>query len=92
MNSKNRTARLLWPDAPDAQARLAEERAKMVGQPCHCCGITMTKPQFDHDHETQAFRGWLCKNCNTGLGKLGDNIAGLERALRYLKGDNETTY
>ena len=39
----------------------------------------------DHDHATGAIRGILCKPCNTAIGTLGDNIAGLERALAYLK-------
>ena len=39
----------------------------------------------DHCHETGKVRGMLCGPCNQGLGKLGDNIAGLERALDYLK-------
>lgn len=40
---------------------------------------------LDHDHDTGAFRGWLCRKCNTSIGALGDNIAGLERAIAYLK-------
>jgi len=39
---------------------------------------------LDHDHETGAFRGWLCRNCNSGLGFLGDNAEGLGGALMYL--------
>lgn len=39
---------------------------------------------FDHDPETHTFRGWLCQNCNTGIGKLGDNLEGLLEAVRYL--------
>ena len=42
---------------------------------------------IDHDHDTGEFRGWLCNNCNTGLGAMGDTIEGLERAIKYLKGD-----
>ena len=40
---------------------------------------------LDHDHETGVFRGWLCSNCNSGLGKLGDSIAALNRMIRYLR-------
>ena len=40
---------------------------------------------IDHCHETGAVRGILCTGCNTGLGHLGDNIEGLEKALEYLK-------
>ena len=40
----------------------------------------------DHDHETGEVRGLLCHSCNTGLGMLGDNVAGLEKAIAYLQG------
>jgi hypothetical protein len=39
----------------------------------------------DHDHQTGEFRGWLCKNCNIGLGLLGDDIAGIRSMLAYLE-------
>lgn len=54
---------------------------------CECCG----RPEptralaVDHCHESGKFRGWLCTQCNTGMGKLGDNIAGLKKALAYLE-------
>lgn len=51
---------------------------------CELCG-KVGKVHWDHDHETGKFRGWLCVSCNTGLGKLGDSIEGLERALAYLR-------
>lgn len=49
---------------------------------CEICG----KPSkhFDHDHETGRYRGRLCQSCNTGLGKLGDSVEGLQRAIQYL--------
>tara|TARA_R100000781_G_scaffold82470_1_gene50797 strand:- start:219 stop:614 length:396 start_codon:yes stop_codon:yes gene_type:complete len=59
------------------------------GTPCDCCGKPMTHSgkfamHFDHDHTTETFRGWLCKQCNIGIGNLGDNVAGLQRAIQYL--------
>ena len=39
---------------------------------------------LDHDHKTDAFRGWLCNTCNSGLGWLDDDVNNLERALNYL--------
>ena len=42
----------------------------------------------DHDHETGKIRGLLCHSCNHALGILGDNVAGLELALKYLKGED----
>ncbi len=56
---------------------------------CELCGKSPTSRRAfhrDYDHDTGTFRGWLCVGCNTGLGKLGDNIEGLERAIDYLRG------
>ena len=39
----------------------------------------------DHNHETGEFRGWLCHDCNRGLGGFKDNIEFLERAIKYSK-------
>lgn len=52
---------------------------------CELCNRTNCKLYPDHDHETNELRGILCARCNTGLGKLGDNIEGLTRALNYLR-------
>lgn len=40
---------------------------------------------LDHDHRTGKFRGWLCSQCNTAIGSLGDCAAALRRAVRYLE-------
>lgn len=50
---------------------------------CPIC-LTAGPLVLDHDHETGAGRGWLCSTCNSGLGKLGDTIEGLQRAIVYL--------
>lgn len=59
------------------------------GGACACCGATQNRDGkrlfVDHDHETGAIRGLLCRKCNAGIGALGDDIAGVERALAYLK-------
>lgn len=46
------------------------------------------KLHIDHDHRTGKIRGFLCNGCNTGLGKLGDDEAGLLRALEYIRANN----
>ena len=59
-----------------------------LGTPCYNCGRTDKKLVFDHCHETLEHRGWLCDNCNRSIGMLGDDIASLERAIKYLKEGN----
>lgn len=55
---------------------------------CACCGVHESELKkalaVDHDHVTGQIRGLLCGNCNRGIGKLGDNLAGLFRGVDYL--------
>lgn len=58
------------------------------------CALCPTRPEecrygvlrVDHDHDTNEVRGLLCDPCNHAIARLGDNIAGLQRALTYLRG------
>lgn len=53
---------------------------------CEACKrVFVGTPHADHVHGTDIFRGWLCGQCNTGIGMLGDNIEGLGRAIAYLE-------
>ena len=54
------------------------------GTPCQCCGRAPARLFLDHDHRTELFRGWLCRECNSGLGFLGDGAQGVAQALMYL--------
>ena len=55
-----------------------------LGSPCQGCGRTDQLLTWDHCHKTTEHRGWLCHNCNTGIGKLGDNLQGVTNAMNYL--------
>jgi hypothetical protein len=57
---------------------------ELMARGCEICGATRHL-HVDHDHDTERFRGILCSKHNNGLGFLGDNIAGLEAALKYLR-------
>lgn len=46
----------------------------------------------DHDHETNEVRGILCSSCNTGLGRFGDSVEGLKRAIYYLENPPYSEY
>jgi hypothetical protein len=56
---------------------------------CACCGTTDPRGQgtfhVDHCHKTGIIRGLLCHLCNTGIGKLGDDLSGLLKAVAYLE-------
>lgn len=52
---------------------------------CWICGKTNELLVVDHDHETGAVRGLLCKQCNFGVGQFNDDITLLLRAVKYLQ-------
>jgi hypothetical protein len=66
---------------------LVEYNEKLTSQN-HCCEIckrVMSSPHVDHDHETEQVRDLLCRECNSALGFIRDDIAVAERLLAYLK-------
>jgi hypothetical protein len=61
-----------------------EQQAAGLAGLCQLCQ-TNQATVLDHCHKTGDFRGFLCGTCNTGLGKLGDSVDGLRRAMLYLE-------
>ena len=56
------------------------------GYSCALCGVTAARKwNLDHDHVTGRVRGILCSKCNNGLSALGDDLAGAEAAVDYLR-------
>ena len=55
---------------------------------CNCCHEKKIL-QVDHIHGTTIFRGWVCRNCNTGLGTLGDTLKGVLQGAIYLENDKD---
>lgn len=74
-----------------------KKTAPPMPKACECCGELPNKgvgsnPRkrqltlvLDHDKTTGLFRGWLCSMCNIAIGALGDDLNGVENALRYLQ-------
>ena len=65
-----------------------DEFIRQQGGGCRLCGKILganCRPHIDHCHHTGAIRGILCSGCNQSLGKFGDSVEGLERAIAYLK-------
>ncbi|QNS09000.1 endonuclease VII domain-containing protein [Streptomyces xanthii] len=65
------------------------ERDDMVASQMGVCVICLKAPavHVDHCHETGRVRGVLCFNCNSAIGKLGDDPGTTRRAADYLEGN-----
>lgn len=66
------------------------ERDAMVAAQRGLCVICLAAPpvHVDHCHKTGRVRGVLCFNCNSAIGKLGDNPDAVRRAAAYLEGNS----
>lgn len=64
-----------------------EDLEKIAGrkrpEQCEICGA-LGIMNFDHDHETGEFRGWICNRCNLVLGMVKDNRELLNDLIKYL--------
>ena len=54
---------------------------------CQLCGGVCKDGRvcYDHCHETNKHRGWLCSSCNRGIGYFRDDPALLRAAADYLE-------
>lgn len=75
-----------------AHARHQRAKQRKIAFPytenCNICGIRDSEagPQhaYDHCHDSEEHRGWLCRACNTGLGMFKDDPVLLCKAAKYL--------
>lgn len=72
---------ILYPPTPAEWVQLRDAQQG-------CCAICGRETDLcaDHDHQTGAVRGLLCRSCNVGIGFLGDTLEGVQRAVSYLNG------
>ena len=88
-------------DCRSAERKILTAIKKTIAKPTadHKCPICnrgidlLNKNGFvcDHDHITKQFRGWICDDCNGGLGKFYDNPERLMAAARYLNENNSNS-
>ena len=64
-----------------------------LGKPFKCPVCQKTKIPWhknqiclDHNHKTGKIRGYLCGDCNASIGRIGDSIPILKRAIKWLEG------
>mgnify|MGYP003638134085 CR=1 FL=1 len=69
-----------------AEVWAVKKKAPPKPNRCACCHREKIL-QIDHVHGSTTFRGWLCRNCNTGMGALGDNLEAVLQAAIYLEND-----
>ncbi|MEU9109534.1 endonuclease VII domain-containing protein [Streptomyces xanthophaeus] len=64
------------------------QRDEMIAAQGGLCLICLKAPavHVDHCHATGKVRGVLCFNCNSAIGKLGEDPDTLRRAISYLEG------
>lgn len=73
-----------------AAAKYAAKKEAMAAHPrplaCEVCEKTSKDAlHWDHDHITEAFRGWLCRGCNIALGVTNDDPTILRTLADYLE-------
>jgi hypothetical protein len=64
-----------------------DEQTLIIGlsSKCKICEVVDAEV-VDHDHNTGEVRGFLCSNCNKGLGFFKDSPTSLKNAINYLRG------
>lgn len=74
-------------NAADNHARRKEQEATRPRPDlCEVCNRTnWRRMNFDHDHKTGLFRGWLCDQCNKALGNAEDSPETLDKLASYLR-------
>ena len=89
-----------WKRPISAKARREYEKTHSqppMGKPFHCpvCEKTIIR-QFqndvvlDHSHKTGEIRGWVCRQCNSSIGMLNEDVNILQRAIKWLQGTLRT--
>jgi len=67
-----------------------EVRKHAPPMPSKCEIESCTRKAYVCDHDPNitdsqlAFRGWLCDECNSAIGLLGDDINGISETINYL--------
>ena len=106
VNSTNRQGRRFWKWKCKVCRRKSNRQLAIIkrnidmarydGKPCPICERLMTlsgamRATPDHCHKKGTLRGVICNDCNTAIGKLGDDVQVLKRAIRHLEGGSLPT-
>ncbi len=73
----------------------AKRSAPPMPDNCECCGRPRNGKALccDHIHGTQKFRGWICRDCNLGIGMTIDHEhIGWRAPFEYYKKNDPEVY
>ena len=70
-----------------ARLRAAYKRVHPTPPPgaCPMCHKYTASWVLDHAHDTDEMRGYICNNCNLGLGHFDDSPEFLDRAAQWIR-------
>ena len=78
------------------KARLEYEKAHprpSIGDPFHCpvCERTIIRQYkndvtLDHYQVNGKIRGWICRQCNSSIGMMDEDVSILTRAIQWIQG------
>lgn len=66
------------------EAKMWEIAGRPRADKCELCGV-LEMTVFDHCHEHNHFRGWICDRCNRVLGSVKDDVKLLQAMINYLE-------
>ena len=88
---KNGSESHLWKGGTSMRT-LRKYAPRPIPEQCEICGAFgkdfKKGLNYEHNHNTGKFRGWVCTRCNTVMGMVKDNTETLFKIIKYLK-DNE---
>ena len=68
----------------DYLTRILESQGGAICAICQRPEAEVDGLSVDHDHGSNRARGFLCNNCNTGIGLLGEDSSRLAQAMVYV--------
>jgi hypothetical protein len=83
-NREKLLAQKRWKWKLSTQRLQETEAGRRKPSVCEVCG-RKGRIVFDHCHQKNNFRGWLCNDCNIVLGLVGDNPNRLRMLIAYLE-------
>jgi hypothetical protein len=87
IRAKQRERYLSDPDRVnrDRLRKLEREAGRPKPESCEICGDSGVRITFDHCHQRDLFRGWICQSCNAILGLARDSPDRLRKVIAYLE-------